>query len=427
MTTSPSDFAARDRIDALDVLRGLAALWVFLYHLWNLLYPDHTTQYEAARLTGRESWAYLVSFFTLQYGYFGVTIFFVVSGFCIHLPQARRHAKTGRDEMRLGTFFRRRFWRLYPAYFMCLLVASLGYGTMLWTDHFFRTGTTSPPAGLAQVFGLEWIPVSALFLQPFVPAANSLNGPLWTLVLEVQFYLCYPLLLWLTRRLGMGVVGAVLLACEVVFLDHPAWKDQVLLGRYFEWYLGFLAAEWFVRRRLQGIWPSAGFWCSLGLGLVMLTTFVGWLHPYGDLAMALTTVVGISVLMNPSRAPTSASPRFVFLWKSLLGVGAFSYSLYLLHIPLLRLVYAGNRFLALGLGLPESWVPWMILDSIPIILLAAQGFSWCFERPFLKSGKFSAGNLSLAETSAKTEPRAEPGSSEHGCQTGAVDQLPLHS
>ena len=110
--------------DVLDALRGFAALWVFLYHIWNIIYPYQSTQMEIAQLTGQESWNFYLTFFLVQYGYLGVTIFFVISGFCIHLPQARRFAQTGADELRLGYFFRRRFWRLYPAYFAALWVAS---------------------------------------------------------------------------------------------------------------------------------------------------------------------------------------------------------------------------------------------------------------------------------------------------------------
>src|SRR5213082_1919498 len=83
--TSP----VRPRFHSIDVLRGVAALSVVVYHLWLRYFPGQSTQAHLAEFPADHRAAFLLTF-PIQYGYFGVTLFFVLSGFCIHLPQAWR-------------------------------------------------------------------------------------------------------------------------------------------------------------------------------------------------------------------------------------------------------------------------------------------------------------------------------------------------
>ncbi|HQR09285.1 MAG TPA: acyltransferase [Gemmatales bacterium] len=379
------------RLDMIDALRGFAALWVFLYHIWNVLHPWGNSQVAPVVWDSSKPWHYWVSFFLFQYGYFGVTIFFVVSGFCIHLPQARRHATTGSDGMKLEPFFQRRFWRLYPAYFAGLFVASLSLGVLRFMEYRARGWPLPLPDGFyEQAFGVYDIAYNALFLLPFFTSAADLNSVLWTLVFEVQFYLLYPLLLWFIRRIGLLPVGLILLICEALMaptpkneanlFDHSPW-EYFFLGKYFEWYLGVVAAELLVNHRT--LLPRLGLISVFILGVLFSIgcVFVPLLWPYRDIAVATTTCLLLLWLLPGSANHTAPPGRLLrlFIW-----LGLFSYSLYLLHIPLLRMINAGNTLLAEWLGHP-SWERWMILDSIPLVILAAWGFYWLFERPFLKT------------------------------------------
>lgn len=379
------------RLELIDALRGFAALWVFLYHIWNVLYPWGNSQVAPVVWDSAKSWDYYLSFFLIQFGYFGVTIFFVVSGFCIHLPQARRHAQSGKDGLKLEAFFQRRFWRLYPAYFAGLFVASLSLGIMRLMEYRAKGWPVPlPDSFYVQAFGLDEIGYNALFLLPFFERAKDLNSVLWTLVFEVQFYLLYPLLLWLIRRAGLLPVGIFLLVCECWMAPTPKTVDTFMkhdpceylfLSKYFEWYLGVLAAELMVNRKQLAARPWLLLATVMGVIASCGSVFYPALWPYRDIFVASTTCVFI-VAMLQNQSQKDRPPGHLLRW--FIWLGMFSYSLYLLHIPLMRMINAANTLLAESLGHP-SWERWLILDCIPIVILASWGFFWLFERPFLKA------------------------------------------
>src|SRR5215469_16550516 len=95
------------RFDCVDQLRGAAALAVVLCHL-------SVSAYVNTPSPGEAHWPMLG--LVLGFGYAGVPLFFVISGFCIHLPQARARASEAGAQPDWRQFFRRRFWRLYPPY-----------------------------------------------------------------------------------------------------------------------------------------------------------------------------------------------------------------------------------------------------------------------------------------------------------------------
>ncbi|MBL8820983.1 MAG: acyltransferase [Planctomycetia bacterium] len=376
------------RLDLIDALRGFAALWVFLYHIWNVLNPWKTSQVAPVSWDVNQSWFDSLSFFAIQFGYYGVTIFFVVSGFCIHLPQARRRVVGGQDGLKLAAFFERRFWRLYPAYFASLFVASLSLGVMRLMEYQSRGWPLPLPDGFyEQAFGVKEILYNAFFLLPFFESAKDLNSVLWTLVFEVQFYLLYPVLLIMMRRVGLLPVGLILLICEIImvpmpknssnYLDHSPW-DYFFLAKYFEWYLGVIAAECLVRQRRLPNRMTLLFVAVVCLAISMVSVFYSVLWPYRDVWVALATFFFLLGMLPYQKEKTNNH-----LFKLLVWLGLFSYSLYLLHIPLMRIMYAGNTLLAEWLGRP-GWQHVLIYDCIPIVIFTSWVFYLCFEKPYLK-------------------------------------------
>src|SRR4030095_7476129 len=100
------------RLRSIDALRGIAAMGVVLYHAIEQsgkILPDNFLRY-AVKLVQ------LVS----SFGYIGVFLFFVISGFCIHLQWARAHAAGVQTTIPFGAFWKRRIRRLYPPYIIGL-------------------------------------------------------------------------------------------------------------------------------------------------------------------------------------------------------------------------------------------------------------------------------------------------------------------
>ena len=214
------------RYQYVDALRGFAALWVLFYHLWNRFYPSVTTQSHVSDYAF-DSLIGSLSFFLIVYGYSGVTLFFVLSGFCIHLPQAKRRIL----RVEKASFAKRRFGRLYPAY-----VASIVFSIIV---------LLAPKIMLqiSQGKDFDWKDeskivdglINAVFLQQLWPSSLSLNGVYWTLLFEVQFYIFYPVLLAAMRCFGLIRVGLLLLLSEVFLCvlrvrSHAFFRQDISNG-----------------------------------------------------------------------------------------------------------------------------------------------------------------------------------------------------
>ena len=361
----------RGRWQRVDQLRGLAALAVVVCHLAVSVYRD------APNLDGGP-WPWLA--LLLGFGYLGVTLFFVISGFCIHLPHARALARAGASAPapRWRHFFARRFWRLYPPYLAALVVA-----VALW---WVAGGSVS------------WLTVTAqaLLVHTFhTTTFDGVNPPAWTLAVEAQLYVAYPAVFWLIARLGalralgavLGVTMAYRLALALVPLPiqlaGPAW--EVFLARWFEWVLGAMVAEWAagrltLPRLLFTPWPGlvalAGGvlleWHAGTYGLYILK------EPLYGVAFALLLCSALA----RERAGTSST-----VTRYLGRVGVHSYSLYLLHRPIQLAFEPLAREVAtwpsvIAHGLPSSLL--IMAATTPVVLWASRLFYRYCEQPSVR-------------------------------------------
>ena len=163
-------------IDALTGLRGLAALWVMVFHLWLIFDGAPPVFIKIAQ------WSIdLTPFFSC--GWVGVNLFFGLSGFLLFLPFAQILLGL-REKIYLGEYFKRRFLRLVPAYY--LQIAILFFLSLV--------GMHSPVSTKILIAHL-------LMLQDFFPD-QLMNGVYWTLPVELSFYLLLPLLFILLQRTG---------------------------------------------------------------------------------------------------------------------------------------------------------------------------------------------------------------------------------
>jgi peptidoglycan/LPS O-acetylase OafA/YrhL len=171
---------------------------------------------------------------------------------------------------------------------------------------------------------------------------DGINPPAWTLSVEAQLYLAYPVVFWLTARLGalraLGVVLAITMAYRLTLtavplppeLAGPAWV--VFVARWFEWALGATVAEWAAGGlRL----PRALGAPSVGLAVLGAAVAVEWhtgtfglyviKEPLYGMAFALLLY---GALLREPAGSSSVAGRY------LADVGLYSYSLYLLHRPI---------------------------------------------------------------------------------------------
>jgi len=357
------------RLKSLDTLRGAAAASVVFYNLWNRFYPGVTSQAHAASMPN--GIVGLAAFFLFGFGYLGVDLFFVLSGFCIHLPQAIKFRATGSDKLILSAFGKRRFWRLYPAYFASLVWTSLVLVLFPLLLLCVR-GTRFNFLAVADISGFL---TSAFFLQQFNPKSLGFNGVYWTLVYEVQFYLFYPLLLWLCRKFNFASALLVLLGLELALAVFPIPIPLFFLGRFYEWFLGMYLAERFASGRSIKV-PIIVFPILLGLSIASVFFSSSW--PFRDVLASTAFAALLCICLDRESS---------WRWLShtrLVAIGVSSYSLYLFHVPLIDLVWNSVR-------IAQRFVPsvpqWTSLLSIPASFILARFFFRFFEKPFLPERK----------------------------------------
>ncbi|GAA2476730.1 acyltransferase family protein [Terrabacter carboxydivorans] len=316
------------RIEGLDGLRALAIVGVLVYHL-------------------NASW--------LPGGFLGVDVFFVVSGFLITTLLVREHERTGR--IALSQFWVRRARRLLPALVLCVLTSVL-IARAVSQDLLVEVGRQMLGA---LTFSTNWIEITA-GSSYFDQTAPQLFMNFWSLAVEEQFYLVWPLvtlaLLAVASRVRVGVALAVGLASSVlmaVMFTPGTDATRVYYGTDTH-VMGLMAgaalAFAWASPRLAG-WVAPSRWGRFGayavpLALVVLLAEMFLLDEQSSLtfrggivmASVATAVLVMGVL---ERRPGGMTATQRVMRHPVAGwVGARSYSIYLWHWPVILLVALDN-------------------------------------------------------------------------------------
>ena len=332
-------------------LRAIAVMLVVLYHLW------------PKRLTG---------------GYIGVDVFFVISGFLITAHLVRDAERHGR--VRLGQFWARRARRLLPASLLVLgasLVATYVWVPVALWQHYARE------IGAAGLYVLNW--VLAADSVDYLAADNTSSPALhyWSLSVEEQFYLVWPLLialaLWLAlraRRRPAAVIAAVLgvlTAASFVWSIHltgtsPARAYFVTPVRAWQFGAGALLALLVAAPALERRWDAAVrtraavSWLGLAAiawGAVSFTAAT----PFPGTA-ALVPVLGALAVIAAGSSSAAWSPARMLALRPAQVLGDISYSTYLWHWPpivilpfvLGRALDAKTKLVLLAVVLVLAWL-----------------------------------------------------------------------
>lgn len=186
-------------VDTCDGIRAIAVLIIGWFHIWqqSWLWPGLTL------------FGYEISFDPLvRSGYMWVDVMILISGFCLYLPWARIHAHGGKKPDTLD-FYARRLMRIHPSYLLCLAIM---LAVALFTDAYYGN-----MARMRLDLFSHLTYTHTFFYNAYY--ATNLGGSLWTLVIEMQFYLLFPLIARaFTRR------PLITFSCMVGFtLAFRAW------------------------------------------------------------------------------------------------------------------------------------------------------------------------------------------------------------
>lgn len=369
---------AANRDLRIDALRGGAALAVLALHTQNAWYLGVGADADPGqRLRLMDHWLGMASI-PVTFGWLGVNLFFVLSGLCIHywLLNARAAGKAFSYE----AYLKRRFWRLYPAYAAAVVLSLLLLAVAEWMRLSLQ-GAGEPSGYAAGVVHqtLRYLTFTHTLTRDTIAGYNP---PLYTLATEVHFYLLYPLVLKAFSRWGAlhTLAGSVIVSALLLLGAYATGDLEVIrpveesaLVRWPEWIVGCVIAEAWHRRDQTVVWPArraalaAAVCFSLGLYLLLVHRFV----------LNAAWTFGIAALVVPYLLrPASHATR---VEHGLAAVGLISYSLYLLHWPVLRVVALLLPAEPDKLGLHLAVYAVLAL----LILGAARVFFLAFERPFL--------------------------------------------
>lgn len=347
----------------LDGLRFFAFFGVFLYHAFPIEPARH------ADPVAIDIGAWIASVF--KAGETGVDLFFVLSAYLITELLLREHARIGRID--IASFYVRRTLRIWPLYFASLAFAFFFEARLLGND-----GLRSPFALGFAVFAGNWS----------IAAAHALPGSsmlvLWTVAVEEQFYLLWPVALtWVTPRrivvLAIVVWGLGITSRIVIVLLGGGYHDVHFnsLCRLDAIGAGALLAA-LLRGRALRLSPLARWAMIAGAAVISVIAVRHRLEPRGHVAEVVSysawAVSAVLVLLGVLR---SADERGgLFAWPPLVFLGRISYGLYVVH---LLAILAADRMLGPHPGIPLS----RALLAFAMTTVLAMASYYAVERPFL--------------------------------------------
>lgn len=397
----------------LDGVRAVAVLMVFTHHAWALGGRPRVTLFGAD-----VSWAWVT-------GVYGVDLFFILSGFLLARPWFVAEF-TGRPRPSVGVFLRRRARRILPAYYACLIAIPL---------IFIPLGMVNVPTVTGSL-GVWNFLAHLLFLNNLIPLAsgefNGLGSVFWSLNVEVAFYFALPLMVlaFAGKRSRWALPGyfvATLVwmwlckhSFDPLFAFMAASVDAPTAAL-----TGFQPTEALMRSQLFRHLPGQLFTFALGIGLARLavrrdyvrTPHTPWWQApaCGGYAFAIGAVVFVTsqylagqIFLRPNpdaiwgwylqHMPADAGLALMFYGVTfgpptlrrpletigLRYLGWISYSVYLVHLPIMALLLRQADFAAIPVQ--TRVLALFVVAGIITVIVSTVSYM-LIERPFLRSGR----------------------------------------
>jgi peptidoglycan/LPS O-acetylase OafA/YrhL len=398
--------SAKASLVSIDLLRGVAALAVLMFHAQGFFGRDPGISLWDGRahdLFAAAPSSSVIAYLLFGLGWLGVPLFFVISGFCIHLPYA-----SSQRPLDVRQFAVRRFFRLYPPYLLaCLIGLVVAVARTGWGE---GAATWPNLIGHLVFWHYSW---------PIQPAGLEMTIVIWTIVIEVHFYAIYALLLQFMCRVGVLRTAAFALAIGIAYRVAWEWLDppadtlrlfephRFALARFGEWMLGVAIAELYAGGELN--WATSGWrrtpsgWTWRCLLLVSIfaaiVAVLGGHSDYLDVPATIAFAIltgGLVACETAGYFDRQGRLRRIGRW-----LGSRSYSLYLVHLLVLGV---SGEVAARALGIDKeasagSWV-WfgVTLVGVAAALLASDLVFRLVENP----------SHQLARRLTSKSPRSQP-------------------
>jgi peptidoglycan/LPS O-acetylase OafA/YrhL len=355
------------RVVGMDGIRGLAALFVVLNHIFERAWPG----YPANPAPFWAAW--------LTYGRGAVAMFIALSGFSLGLGPAR----SGWRFKSIATYANRRAWRILPPYWAALVFSLV----MTWYV-LAQPGWPVPNGKSVAVYGFL---VQDAFSQGHHAgfwAAGSPNRAFWSIAIEAQLYFLLPVLLLLVRRVSAramaGLVAAIVVTAGVLGPHVPLMNSALVkftpdLAVLFA--VGLLAAGIVTAGERTRSRPWAGYALAATVPAIVLMVVKG--STWSSLNLFWLDLAWAPAIGCFLAAVATSRPRPVvrFLDSRLpRSLGTCSYSLYLTHLPIVIAVSYGLVLSRVASGTPTFFVLAAIL--LPVTVCFARLFASVFELPF---------------------------------------------
>ena len=370
-------------VDVVDGIRGLSVLMVLWFHFWQQTWfmPNYPTPW--LRFIGVTN---LTPSHIRWVGYIFVDMMVLLSAFCLTLPMARSML-LGEPVDDACIFYKKRFARIYPSYLLAVLVS---FGFQLWWGHY-------PTVSYAVRDLVSHLTFTHMFRADTYVYA-PINGVLWTVGLEVQFYVLFPLLTRLFRKSPLLFWGT-LTGFGALFIYQYALKQTPInmqvnqLPTFLPVFAnGMLAAYLFtlycVKAPYKRLWGV--FFTVLAIaGAVLIRSEIvsAQMYPADKQIWQLENRICLSLcytLFLVSAALSLKPLRWLFSNPVARFLGAVSYNLYLYHQRLMVLLrmslgfQSGADVAAAGTRMQA----YLTAEALGLSLLLAAVLTYLWERPW---------------------------------------------
>ena len=365
----------------LDGIRGLAAFYVMVGHsrwlLWegySLGFQQHPEQYNFVE----KLLMYFLSAF--RYGHEAVLLFFVLSGFVIHLRYSKMLVLNNQSDFDLSDYFIRRIKRILPPLLLAISLTFVLDSIGLWLQLPIYTQSTlyaTINANVTAEHGISTLFGNLLFVMKFYVTPFGTNGPLWSLAYEWWFYMLYPILFVVIRR-SFGLATLLVIGLYI-FINILPFREELsfqVLSFLPIWWMGVILSEIYTGRAKFKFAYLTPF--TLLLIVPLATSIQFRLYSVNQIIWGLGFMGLFSLLFSIQERGFSLP-----LLNRLKPLGDISYSLYVVHMPILVLM--SGLLMSQSMVLPQNMI-YIFIGILLSIVLAILSYH-LVEKPFVRNRK----------------------------------------